>query len=379
MPLPEHRNTLKKKIGVLTSSRADYGIYKPLLSLLKDDIQVELHLIVFGMHLMKKHGSTVSVIESDNFGFIHKVEGMPDNDDLLSVSSGYGDIVKQFSVFWSEYTFDCVLCLGDRFEMSAAIQASIPFGVYLAHLHGGETTLGATDNIYRHQITLAAKLHFVATRAFGKRVSQIIGSSENVYCVGSLSLSGLEEMNLPKWEEVCKEFSIPNLPFVLVTFHPETVSPEKNVHFAYEVAKAIEALTQQWYFVITMPNADVQGSVYREMLLELKKNNPSKVNLIESLGKEKYFAAMKASQFLLGNTSSGILEAASFGKYVVNIGDRQKGRLQSKNVFNSAFDSTEIFKSAIKASEMKQYKGANAYYQANSARNVLNILKSAEL
>jgi GDP/UDP-N,N'-diacetylbacillosamine 2-epimerase (hydrolysing) len=369
----------KYRIGVLTSSRADYGIYKPLLSLMKDDDQVDLHLIVFGTHLMKKFGSTVNLIEIDNSGLVLKVYGMPEKDDVSSVSSGYGELAKQFSDFWSEHSFDYVLCLGDRFEMSAAIQASIPFEVKLAHLHGGETTLGATDNIYRHQISLAAKLHFVAAPSFKNRVAEITGSDDNVHCVGALSLSELEDMNLPSWEDICKEFSIPDSPFILMTLHPETVGAEKNVQFAKEAAKAIEALTQQWYFVVTMPNADVQGSVYREMLIELQKNNPNKVHLIENFGKEKYFAAMKASEFLLGNTSSGILEAASFGKYVVNIGDRQKGRLQSPNVLNASFNAAEIIQCVIKVSEMGEYQGANVYYRKNTASKILNILKSAKL
>lgn len=379
MQQPEHPHTLKFKIGVLTSSRADYGIYKPLLSLMKDDNQVELHLIVFGTHLIEKYGSTVNHIEMDDFGSTLRVGGMPDKDDLLSISLGYGELVKQFSTFWSEHSFDYVLCLGDRFEMSAAIQASIPFEVSLAHLHGGETTLGATDNIYRHQITLAAKLHFVAAPSFKNRVMHITGSENNIHCVGALSLSELEHINLPRWEDICKEFSIPNLPFVLVTFHPETVGVKKNIQFAIEAAKAIEALTQHWNFVVTMPNADVQGSVYREMLIKLQNRNPNKVHLIENFGREKYFAAMKTCKFLLGNTSSGILEAASFGKYVVNIGDRQKGRLQSQNILNASFISSDITQCAIKASEMGDYIGANLYYQENTVVNILDILKSVEL
>ena len=320
------------------------------------------------MHLIDQYGSSIKHIEEDAFGEIIKVEGMPEMDDLLSVSSGYGELVKQFGIFWSEHSFDCVLCLGDRFEMSAAIQASIPFELKLVHLHGGETTLGATDNIYRHQITLASKLHFVATRLFKNRVAEITGSDNNVHCVGALSLSELEDMSLPHWEGICEEFSIPNLPFILVTFQ-----------FAIDVAKAMKELAKRWVMVITMPNADVQGTVYRKMLLELKSGHPDKVHLIENFGREKYFAAMKASEFLLGNTSSGILEAASFGKYVVNVGNRQKGRLQSRNILNSTFNSSEIIRFSIEASEMGAYMGSNIYYQKNTARNILNILKSAQL
>lgn len=375
----EMSHSLKYKIGVLTSSRADYGIYKPLLNLFKNDDQVEVHMIVFGMHLIEKYGLTVNLIEEDEFGQVHKVYGMPEKDDILSVSSGYGELIKQFSTFWASNSFDYVLCLGDRFEMSAAVQSSIPFEVNLAHLHGGETTLGATDNIYRHQITLAAKLHFVATPLFKKRVTQIIGSEENVFTVGALSLSEIENLYLPDWKDVCQEFSLPNCPFILVTIHPETIGVHENIEFASEAAKALRELTRNWNIVVTMPNADVQGSVYRNMLTELKKHYPDKVYLIENFGREKYFTTMKASEFLLGNTSSGILEAASFGKYIVNLGDRQKGRLQSQNVVNVAFESSEIIQAAIKVSAMGEYSGVNIYQRNNTASNILNILKSEEL
>lgn len=369
----------KMKIGVLTSSRADYGIYNPLLKLLRDNDEIELHLIVFGMHLMSKYGSTLSLIEKDQFGQIHQVTGMPSSDDVLSVTEGYGDLIKQFGKFWSTNRFDHVICLGDRFEMSAAVQASIPFEVSLAHVHGGETTLGATDNIYRHQITLASKFHFTATDQFRDKVIELIGEKDNVYSVGALSLDGLKEVALPDWKSVCLEYDLPDNPFILITIHPETVGAQKNTQFAKETLRALLEISNRWNLVITMPNADVEGSVYREMLLGLKKKKSEKVHLIENFGREKYFSAMKACDFLLGNTSSGILEAASFGKCVVNIGDRQKGRLQSKNVINVPFNSNEIVKGAINAGQASLFEGKNLYHKENTAINILNILRGAKL
>lgn len=169
------------RIGVLTSSRADYGIYKPLLDRLKFNSNIELQVIAFGMHLQQSQGFTLSTVQNDGYKKVFKVGDMPKGDEVFDISSGYARIVNQFSKFWSLNKFDVVLALGDRWEMSAAVQASIPYQTKIAHIHGGETTLGAIDNIYRHQITLASKLHFTASEHFSKRVKEIIGSPKGVF------------------------------------------------------------------------------------------------------------------------------------------------------------------------------------------------------
>ena len=162
------------KIGVLTSSRADYGIYKPLLDDLKNDDFFKLEIICFGIHLSKNYGYTVCDIINDNYQVIHKVSEIENDDSQKGVVKSYGKTLLKFSEFWNKNKFDIVLCLGDRFEMSAAIQSSIPFGVNLAHIHVGETTLGAIDNIFRHQISLASKYHFVTTETNKNKVKELI-------------------------------------------------------------------------------------------------------------------------------------------------------------------------------------------------------------
>ena len=168
------------KIGVLTSSRADYGIYLPLLNELKTDSFFELEIIAFGTHLSNEHGLTVKDIEKDRYNTIHKISSLIEDDSPKGIAISYANTVLKFSKFWNENHFDLVLCLGDRFEMSAAVQASIPFNVKLAHIHGGETTLGAIDNIYRHQITLASNLHFVSSNNNMKKAEQLIGRSKDI-------------------------------------------------------------------------------------------------------------------------------------------------------------------------------------------------------
>ena len=312
------------KIGVLTSSRADYGIYVPL-----------------------QKGIAIS----------------------------YGNTVLEFSSFWSIQKFDLIFCLGDRFEMSAAVQASIPFGVKLAHLHGGETTLGAIDNIYRHQITLASKYHFVSTNDNMQKVKQLVGSSSFIYDVGSLSLSNIETFEPEDRSVFFKNYGINEAPYVLVTFHPETVSAENNLVFAKEMKDALTIICNKVNIIITMPNADTLGSIYRKELNKLKDSNPEKVLLVENFGKANYFNAMFYSTLLIGNTSSGIIEAASFNKYVINVGDRQKGRTHGINVFNTDFDSVKIIKIFNNLINKKDKKINNLYFKTHTARNIIKVLK----
>jgi GDP/UDP-N,N'-diacetylbacillosamine 2-epimerase (hydrolysing) len=177
------------KIGVLTSSRADYGIYLTLLNKIKKDNYFELEIIAFGTHLSKSHGFTLNEIEKDKYSKIHCITSFISNDDEQGIATSYALTSLKFADFWEHNKFDLVFCLGDRFEMSAAVQAGIPFNVKFAHIHGGETTLGAIDNIYRHQITLASNLHFTAGQLFSDRVVELIRRNKNVYTVGSLILN----------------------------------------------------------------------------------------------------------------------------------------------------------------------------------------------
>ena len=365
------------KIGVLTSSRADYGIYLPLLQKLKEDSFFELEIIAFGTHLSRSHGYTLSMIEKDGYKTIHSLSSLISNDDEQSISSSYGVTIMKFADFWQNHDYDLVFCLGDRFEMSAAVQAGIPFGVVFGHLHGGETTLGAIDNVYRHQISLASKYHFTATATFSEKLINLIGSSDGIFTVGSLSLNDLKTFKPIERRTFYDTFSIPDEEFALVTFHPETMASKENIQFAQVMKNALAEISKDLFIVITMPNADTQGSIYREAILQLKNENDNRFLLIENFGKANYFSAMHYCKLLIGNTSSGILEAASFGKYVVNVGDRQKGRAQSQNIINCPFVTLDIIKATSKAIKLGKYVGENVYFKEDVAQNILKILKES--
>ena len=363
------------KVGILTSSRADYGIYLPLLQKMKLDSFFELEIIAFGTHLSKSHGFTVNEIQKDGYDVIHEISSLISNDDAESISTSYGLTILKFADFWAENQYDVVFCLGDRFEMSAAVQAGIPFGVNFAHVHGGETTLGAIDNIYRHQITLSSKMHFTASNLYAKKIVGLIEDKNNVYPVGALSLDEVSLFKPIEKSVFYKKFSIPSEDFALLTFHPETVAVNENVHFATEMKTALFELCQELYLVITMPNADTLGSFYRQELEVLKHEFPERVLLIENFGKANYFSAMYYAKLLIGNTSSGIIEAASFGKYVINVGARQKGRAQSKNILNATFSSKDILLKFNQALKLGKYKESNIYYKAGAVDNIIKVLK----
>lgn len=363
------------KVGVLTSSRADFGIYLPLLKQLNMDSDVDLKIIAFGTHCSKFHGETIQEIEEADFKEIDKICTVLASDDEESITTSYGLTIIKFATYWVANKYDIVFCLGDRYEMSAAVQAGIPHQIKFAHIHGGETTLGAIDNVYRHQITIASTLHFTSTERYKEKVKSLVGSNKHVYNVGALSLDGVEEIVLVKEDELRRSYDIPDGDFILSTFHPETVSVGNNEKYAGEMAEAIKELANEFIFVITMPNADTLGSVYRKAIKKLKECLPERIVTVENFGKRNYFSAMKYASLLLGNTSSGIVEAASFKKYVVNVGDRQKGRAQSNNIINCPFEANQIVDSVQKANQLGKFNGENIYYRENVADNIMKKTK----
>ena len=364
------------KVGVLTSSRADYGIYFPLLRDLKQDPFFYLEIIAFGTHLSQKHGFTINNIVNDNYAKIHKIISLVDDDSEEGIVISYSKTIKEFSNFWVNNSYDLVFCLGDRFEMSAAVQSGIPFGIKFAHIHGGETTLGAIDNIYRHQMTIASDIHFTTTDKSLSKVQNLIGTdSKCVFNVGSLSLNDVNIFRPTDKSVLFKEFNIQNEKYALVTFHPETVSTKNNLFYANEMRKALNKISNSICVVVTMPNADTLGSLFRDELYKLKEEKPDDVVLVENFGKNNYFSAMHYSSILIGNTSSGIIEAASFNKYFINVGDRQKGREQSSNVKNIPFNSDKIISETLKLID-KKFSGDNIYYKSNSTKRILSILKN---
>jgi GDP/UDP-N,N'-diacetylbacillosamine 2-epimerase (hydrolysing) len=365
------------RVGVLTSSRADYGIYLPLLKAIKNDSDFELRLIVFGTHLSKFHGYTLKEIELDGFVPYATLESLLVGDTPNAISSTFGLTNLKFADFWNYHRneFDVVFALGDRFEMAAAVIAAIPYGIKFAHFHGGETTLEAIDNVYRHSITLASKWHLVATEDYKARVKELVGTNDKCIVSGSLSLVNLQQMELISLDRFHQKWGIDlSIPSMLISLHPETVAYNKNEKFASEAQVAFKTLCNDFQLIITMPNADTSGTILRKTYQVLKDSRPERIFLIENFGTQSFFSCMKNVGLIVGNSSSGIIEAASFGKYVINIGDRQKGRLTSENIIHVPFYSERIIQS-VKQNYGKCFTGKNIYYQKDTVQKIMDFLK----
>jgi GDP/UDP-N,N'-diacetylbacillosamine 2-epimerase (hydrolysing) len=285
-----------KRIGVLTSSRADYGIYYPLLKKLHADPFFSLNVIAFGTHLSDKFGYTVDRIKEDGFAVTHELDTMPPNDNPEGISIAMGKTMLAFSTVWRKEKFDVVFCLGDRYEMFAACASSIPYNVRLAHLHGGEETLGAIDDCLRHSITHMSTIHFTAAEPYRQRVVALKGSDHNVFNTGSLSIDNLRHLMLYTVEEFKKQYNIDlALPTILITFHPETVSYQKNEMYVSELIAAMEQLTT-YQLVITMPNADTMGNIIREKLKQFIERSENAIG-VESFGILGYLSCMKNRKY----------------------------------------------------------------------------------
>jgi GDP/UDP-N,N'-diacetylbacillosamine 2-epimerase (hydrolysing) len=366
------------KVAVLTSSRADYGIYFPLLQRLKDDVYFDMEIIAFGTHLSKQYGYTLDQIESDGFEVAHKIETLAVGDSALDISQSVGHTIELFAKFWSEHTFDLIFALGDRYEMFAAVCAGLPFNIKVAHISGGETTLGAIDNVYRHSLSLMATYHFASTDSYKNRIIDIIGSSKNVYNVGALNIENFINQTYLSIEAFKEKFAIDlSIPSILITFHPETVAFERNIQYANELIHALEQC-DNYQLIITMPNSDTMGVKIREILNRFIESHSNAIG-VESFGMLGYISCMKHCSFMLGNTSSGFVEAAFFPKYVINIGDRQKGRLLTPNIINTPVESKAILAAIEKVAHAKALDKIDVYGKGNTAELICSILKNIKL
>jgi len=367
------------RIAILTSSRADYGIYKPLIKALYADDFFKVTIIAFGTHLSPYHGETVNNIIRDGYTVDYRISSLLLTDDDASVSASMGLTTIRFAEFWKEHAkdFDWVLCLGDRFEMFAAVMAGLSIGVKFAHIHGGETTLGAIDNVFRHSITLASRLHFVATTAFADRVRSLLDTQAgDVVVTGALSLDNIADIPLSDTESFKEKWNIDlTIPSILITVHPETADAAQNESHIREIEALLPELQEKYQLVITMPNADTNGSLFRAAFTALGNKYPQRIKLIENFGTQGYFSCMQHAKLLLGNTSSGIIEAASFNKYVINLGDRQKGRLAGDNVIHVPIEKAAILSALAKIEAAGDVKVTNPYYNGGAVETIVNSFK----
>ena len=363
------------KVGVLTSSRADYGIYQPLLNALQQDPFFDLHMLAFGTHFSQTYGNTIQQIEADGYFVAAKIDTMPGSDSAKDIALAIGKAINGFSEIWASQHYELVFALGDRYEMFGAVSASVPFNVAIAHLHGGETTLGAIDNAFRHAITSMSRMHFTAAEEYRQRVIEIVGNDENIFNVGALSIDNIKQLNLLSIMDFNKRFNIDlSLPTILITLHPETENFKKNKDYVQELINALEEL-KSYQLVITMPNADTMASYIRENLNNFIENTSNAMG-VENFGALGYLSCMKHCKLMMGNSSSGFIEAAGFNKAVVNLGARQTGRILTPNIFSVPIIKTAIIAGVEMALRYNRSENIEIYGNGNTAIKICNILKS---
>ena len=329
-----------RRIAVVTTSRADYGIYRPVLRRLNDDPSIELVLFVGGMHLLPAFGMTVRAIEADGFPIAARIDCLEDEDSPAAVARAMARATHGFAEACRTIAPDMLVVLGDRFEMHAAAVAAQPFRIPLAHIHGGELTLGAMDDALRHSITKLSHLHFTATEPYARRVMQLGEEDWRVTVSGAPGLDNLEEIEIVSKSELSALLNLSLDPApLMVTYHPEALADLTAEAQGAAIFAALEETARPCVF--TAPNADAGGRILRDMIEDFVTRHPD-ARFVENLGTEAYFGLMAAAAAMVGNSSSGMIEAASFALPVVNIGNRQEGRMRPANVIDTPTETRAV-------------------------------------
>ncbi len=337
-----------RRIGVVTVGRSDYGIFQPVLRAIAADPALELCLIVTGAHLSPGHGLTVREVERD-FSIAARVEMLLASDTPAGVTKSIGVGLLGFAQVYERLRPDILLVLGDRFETMAAALSALPFTIPVAHLHGGELSQGAMDDALRHAITKLSHLHFVATADYARRVIQLGEEPWRVTVSGAPGLDHLDTIELLPLADLNRRYDLGLArPPLLVTYHPVTLEYEQTETQVGELMAALEDAGLP--VVFTAPNADPGSHIIQAAIAGYVQAHPE-ARLVENLGTVGYFSMMAAAAAMVGNSSSGIIEAASFRLPVVNIGTRQQGRTRGANVIDTGYSRAEILAGIRRATD----------------------------
>ncbi|WP_274626791.1 UDP-N-acetylglucosamine 2-epimerase [Arvimicrobium flavum] len=369
----------RRRIAVATTSRADFGIYQPVLAELAASDSIEFGLIAGGSHLMPEHGSTISHVRASGFPVWGEAP-IRFEGGVLGVARMMGESLTAFGEAIDEIRPDMLLTIGDRFEMFAAAAAASPFALPVAHIHGGEETEGAVDNMYRHAMTKMAHVHFCATPLSARRIVQMGEAPENVHVTGAPSLDGISDIPLLSRQALSERFGFPEAPYILTTYHPETLQPDATASDFDALLAALERSGQHVAF--SRPNADAAGDLFNSRLEQAVAANP-RFRICDNLGRVGYFSAMANAALMVGNSSSGIIEAASFHLAVVNVGGRQAGRERSANVIDVAAEPDAIL-SAIQRSLSPETAATmrsveNVYGDGHASQRIRSVLEIMDL
>lgn len=375
--------TRKRKICILTGSRAEYGLLYWLMKEIDNDSDLQLQIVATGMHLSPEFGLTFQQIEADGFIIEAKVEMLLSSDSPVGIAKSMGVGVIGFAEMLDRLKPDILVLLGDRFELLAAAQASLVARVPIAHIHGGETTEGAFDESIRHAISKMAQWHFVAAEPYRKRVIQLGEGPERVFNFGAPGLDYLQCLEWIDRPSLEKSLALKfGSPIFLVTYHPATLGPREPTEAMNELLLALDEFSDATV-IFTYPNADTGGRALIELLNRWVATNKHRAAACTSLGQQRYFSLMRESDLILGNSSSALTEAPALKKASVNIGDRQRGRLQATSVLN-AEENKEAIVSVIHEALSRDFQEGLAgtqslYGSGNVSCRIKDTLKSVPL
>lgn len=370
-----------RRIAVVSTGRSDYSIYRPLLRAIQDHPELELQVLVTGMHLDDRFGRTVDLVARDGFPVAARIPVLQDDDSPQGIAAAMAASVAGFGDHYADSPPDVLVVLGDRFEMFAAALAAVPFNLPILHLHGGELSEGAMDDRFRHALTKLSHLHGVATETYRRRVLQLGEEPWRVLCCGALALDNLRTVQRLTRAELEARFDLDlREPPLLVTLHPTTNAPELAGPQTDALLDALQQLDLP--VVFTMPNADTAGSVIRARVLEFCRAHAN-ARWVENFGPEAFYSMLAEARAMVGNSSSGLLEAPSFALPVVNLGDRQKGRLRAANVIDVPFEPAAIVAAVLTALTPEfraQAAGQEAFFgDGHAAERLVDLLATVPL
>lgn len=372
----------RKKIAIFTGSRSEYGLLRPLIKKLSDDIEFKLQLIVSGMHLSPEFGMTIEEIILDNIEIEETCEILLSSDNNVGIIKSMGIGLINFSETIKRLKPDLVILLGDRFESFSFAIASYYSRVPIAHIHGGELTQGSLDDNVRHSITKLSHYHFTSTEEYRKNVIQLGENPSRVYNVGAIGLDSIKELKLLSKNEVenrlGKKFIKNNF---LITFHPPTAEGSDIEYQINELLKALETF-KNTLFIFTKSNADQGGRKINQCIRKFIDQHKDNSILVESMGQLLYLSTLKYVDIVIGNSSSGIIEAPSFKIPTINIGTRQDGRIKPESIIDCKPEKEEI-EYSIKKGISDEFKSKifdmkNPYGDGNASGNIIDILKSID-
>ncbi|WP_294590982.1 UDP-N-acetylglucosamine 2-epimerase [uncultured Bacteroides sp.] len=373
----------KRKICVITGSRAEYGLLSGLMQAIKKDDSLILQIIATNMHLSPEFGLTYKEIEKDGFIIDRKVEMLLSSDTANATTKSVGLGTIGFADSYEDLHPDMIVVLGDRFEILAAVSAALFYKIPIAHLHGGEITEGAYDDCIRHAITKMSHLHFTSTETYRNRVIQLGEQPERVFNVGAIGVENIKSTSLLSKEDLEQnlQFELDNNT-ILVTYHPTTLEHSTAEEQCRNLLEALEVFSN-CRIIFTLPNADTDGRIIMKLIHEFVEKHRERSIVFTSLGKIRYLSALQYLSAAVGNSSSGIIEVPSFGIPTLNIGDRQKGRIAADSVVHCGTSKEEI-KGGLKrilSEEVKELAKncKNPYYKENTVALILQELKSFSL